>query len=1839
MEGLQEAVEAGAKFEATHAIERRLATSLDDAAEQLLKETVDQFEEAGEDYVLKEVQQDIFDRVSEELVQREFSKQARGISTRDFKLLDDDFIEYARHLKHGELGGGLRLTMKPLGRGKGGVTIPGTRGLGKAITRKAFGTPIGSAYKEGVGTGLRGALDGIPNLRLTERWRDVWQKFGIEGPMIRGFAEGKPGTAAMFRGLQDAKTQAQLLGVKVEARKLANVTGEAQDVFRREMLSPDEADELLALAMQPSAGGFLVKQGDIIPHSNPAVQEAVNKMAKGWSEVFESMHAKAKALGMDMGKLQNYVPLVKSKNLINVFKSMQSKSVAIVIPPGATGDELLGYQLLSEMYAAWLRKETQAGTTLAQSQFMKEKLLGKTINGQAVEISAGMQELGGQTTLIHALHQTDIEHLGHIEMNRLMTNALNDVIETNLIPVKKGFSALETNPYEIANQYFNSMNEAMTEAVLVKTLKAYGLIDDATFERDLGRMIAQMRERINELPKSLKRRIEKELLIAERGSKAVREIVENPAEGIAREGRNVLRPHKRTKMVTVKVGKDKISLPEHVVADPRAQQVIAEANAYAKQWDVSRKAMREDRNRRVKALQKQGLSREVSKAIADETIFDHVDEVFRVTAAIEREQATVLAAAYAEMTARQVAKGGGAEKVALRNEASQKAAHYQAKADAREALSNARARLRAASGTSPTNVVAFDTPEATRAFAERLVPYFKGKVGALAVEADNLPKGEKLAAALRQIGEELEGLTGYSEDSINKIGKLIVRAKALMDVMYEGKSVRLSFEGWVATRPPRGRAMGKLEQERVMDEWLQLGSSRHIPPIVDAASGIDDDAAREAWFESFKEMNGVDLRALSAQDRKHLKTLLQDVPPDSAQFTAHDAARGRILAVDTGRSPDLSMKRTIQNMFLDLAEGYSGKGAGRGARTPKWAKIDIAEARDMDPLTFFATYHEEFGEAILTDIRFQSIQDAANLLYDKSFIGRNIDEALSASLAEDLEVLTYLNAGRSVWMDPRKRGILQRMFDESGMSAEYTLHGAPGGRFRMESIEQTEHVSMQQLERELALAGFKGDAQGAAKALADGTLKPGTLSKGAINTLTDLPKSDQILMDNLSARMRIQFKSVFTDEAKAAGRTVVDAQKASNMFKRIETLLQSVGADGNIRPAALRELQALVEVPANWTAMRKMIPPEEWALLDNIRNTVAHHAAWKAAPNKEVKRALSLNKSLREDFLFDTAGAMDRLQQIEQEFAQAATDATLEGYEGTVELFKEIGRVLNELYGVAPDSRTGLTSPVWATEQQLDYVNKLLQEGQELADRLGVKGDEKLSDIFAWAEKRGGLVPTADHPDFLPVQAFGLGGKGLKGKVIQADVGVFVENTMRTMMAMQTPAGLQAYATGMRRALNWWKGMATVARPTFHVRNAMSAFWNNTMIDVRMQDYGFVAKHMPELRNLHKATNDWVTAADGMADPLARFYFKEAAKAGLFDSTFSNQEILRKLAKEAATSRTSKYNPLSSAGPLIQAGGYAMENIENYFRLAAFIRHMPAELMGETDDALLRAGAGYANDMVNMVHFDYASLTNAEEHLKNFIPFFVWTRRNMPLQMRALVEQPRMIARYNHLLQVGNDMSDSRDDQGPRKYGGQAFIGTDMYLNEDTPFWAQLILDPDIPVKDLFEIDNPLSPASYLNLLTGMLGPQIQEPLKIAFQDSYQTTAPTGWTGITRAVKAVLDGEADINTNPRIDSRVASIMKLVFPPASEYLTAFEQDPTRMQAQGIVKGDIGSRARAGIMDLTLPGVGFSSATPASEYSVYQSSIFSGRDILTELRKQGIITLEDDESYDAWAKSNP
>lgn len=77
---------------------------------------------------------------------------------------------------------------------------------------------------------------------------------------------------------------------------------------------------------------------------------------------------------------------------------------------------------------------------------------------------------------------------------------------------------------------------------------------------------------------------------------------------------------------------------------------------------------------------------------------------------------------------------------------------------------------------------------------------------------------------------------------------------------------------------------------------------------------------------------------------------------------------------------------------------------------------------------------------------------------------------------------------------------------------------------------------------------------------------------------------------------------------------------------------------------------------------------------------------------------------------------------------------------------------------------------------------------------------------------------------------------------------------------------------------------------------------------------------------------------------------------------------------------------------------------ELYLRMAAFLDGF--EKYGNYESAL-------AN--VHILHFNYQDLSEAEEWVRRFVPFYTWTRNNVPAQLRAMVMQPGKIQRALYL--------------------------------------------------------------------------------------------------------------------------------------------------------------------------------------------------------------------------------
>ena len=131
---------------------------------------------------------------------------------------------------------------------------------------------------------------------------------------------------------------------------------------------------------------------------------------------------------------------------------------------------------------------------------------------------------------------------------------------------------------------------------------------------------------------------------------------------------------------------------------------------------------------------------------------------------------------------------------------------------------------------------------------------------------------------------------------------------------------------------------------------------------------------------------------------------------------------------------------------------------------------------------------------------------------------------------------------------------------------------------------------------------------------------------------------------------------------------------------------------------------------------------------------------------------------------------------------------------------------------------------------------------------------------------------------------------------------------------------------------------------------------------------------------------------------------------------------------------------------------------EDYMRFAAFLR-------GVQDFGLEPVESGVrgfsASTMVKLTQFDYSDLTAWEMRVfKNIMPFWVWTRNNVPLQVRSFIHDPGKIARYNRGVDMFQQFFQEDHKQPPPVYAENQFS---VYI--DPAYWdgAPKVLTPIVP--------------------------------------------------------------------------------------------------------------------------------------------------------------------------------
>ena len=434
------------------------------------------------------------------------------------------------------------------------------------------------------------------------------------------------------------------------------------------------------------------------------------------------------------------------------------------------------------------------------------------------------------------------------------------------------------------------------------------------------------------------------------------------------------------------------------------------------------------------------------------------------------------------------------------------------------------------------------------------------------------------------------------------------------------------------------------------------------------------------------------------------------------------------------------------------------------------------------------------------------------------------------------------------------------------------------------------------------------------------------------------------------------------------------------------------------------------------------------------------------------------------------------------------------------------------------------------------YVDEVLKVRDDAGNRL-VFTDEQL-------KQSGGKLPEGYVSEKVP----GVG-------TIHAPREIIDEVKRSTELLINDKA-LRSFVDGLDRWMTLWKGYATVPLPFclgFHERNAIGNVFNNWLAGIqpgnraytrafrlqrkiaRGRRDGDVFKHLSaEERKIVQEARDYDIVGEGFFGFDLPKNQAEAVKVKFRKA--SRGEKVRRVGKAV--------NPVDPSNALIRSGRALGTGIEQNARMAHFIA--------------MRKRFGNAADAARSVRkylFDYADLTATERHVfKRFMAFYTFTRKNLPLQVGALLQTPGKFSHLRLAQEAIAGQAEAPEGLYPSylpELGGVPLPKSASGALSKVPFFGdgvdpdkQIVFAPDLP---LLNATNTLSPAVQLlvslpgvRALPGAENLQGEEGAGGAVEDLLTTAISGGAPGAALALAQAFGAEEDFFSGRPLQGRVAA---------------------------------------------------------------------------------------------------
>lgn len=228
-----------------------------------------------------------------------------------------------------------------------------------------------------------------------------------------------------------------------------------------------------------------------------------------------------------------------------------------------------------------------------------------------------------------------------------------------------------------------------------------------------------------------------------------------------------------------------------------------------------------------------------------------------------------------------------------------------------------------------------------------------------------------------------------------------------------------------------------------------------------------------------------------------------------------------------------------------------------------------------------------------------------------------------------------------------------------------------------------------------------------------------------------------------------------------------------------------------------------------------------------------------------------------------------------------------------------------------------------------------------------------------------------------------------------------VANALNSYMEVRDPGRVVQFMNSFH---GLWKPMATIIRPAFHMRNALSNAYYLVMAGVNdprrpLESAYLMLSRNPKIAEVFgKSGVDRIMKAVGKTQKFGKYTREEALdymeRYGVMGTEFGVVGDIGETGKliSSPPTKLSKFNPWQQGSYPRQMG----QTIEDHARSTLFLDRLTK---GDT--------AEQAAITVKKWLFDYTELTDFEKtYLRTGYPFYKWLRSNIPLQIETMLTEP-----------------------------------------------------------------------------------------------------------------------------------------------------------------------------------------------------------------------------------------